>query len=172
MNSKKDNAFYCLDLLKTEFLVLKERLFNDELRDFDIKAADGTDLTKDSQIVFYTEGGVSTPFGYPSQWLELNNQESAMNRLRAKKKVPLLPYMLILPTLLFVLLFTIYPTISSISSSCSRLSEMVARFFFRFASSQAAPNFHIIESKVERHATSAGATRCSTFRRPYFIQPL
>ena len=40
-----------------------------------------------------------------------------MNRLRVKKKVPLLSYMLVLPTLLFVLLFTIYPTISSIAGS-------------------------------------------------------
>ncbi len=37
--------------------------------------------------------------------------------MRTKTKVHLLPYLLILPTLLFVILFTIYPTISSIVES-------------------------------------------------------
>ncbi len=40
-----------------------------------------------------------------------------MSQLRTKTKVHLLPYLLILPTLLFVILFTIYPTISSIVGS-------------------------------------------------------
>jgi len=39
------------------------------------------------------------------------------SQLRTKTKVHLLPYLLILPTLLFVILFTIYPTIASIIGS-------------------------------------------------------
>ena len=84
-----------------------------------------------------------------------------MSRLSSRRGHPLLPYLLIFPTLLFVLIFTVYPTISSVVGSLFQHRLNIPRYrqpvFYgvgNYVDLFTDPEFHLILGNTIRYVVT------------------